>query len=131
MPTTSGIGHIALTVTDVARSAAWYAEVFDLSSVFRDSTDGHDLDVLAGEQLLIALHKHAGTDAGDRFTEGRVGLDHVAVSCQDAPAVRGWRDHLDALGVEHSGVLESSFGTHLNFKDPDGIALEIHAPPEG
>lgn len=44
--------------------------------------------------------------------------------------MNAWRDHLDALGVEHSGIEDSSFGAHINFKDPDGIALELHSPPQ-
>lgn len=130
MPRVGAIGHIALTVTDVQRSALWYANVFGATSIVRDSTGGHDMDVLAGENLLIGLHKHAHTSPDDRFDEGRVGLDHAAILCEDLAALDEWRDHLDELGVEHSGIEESSFGAHINFKDPDGIALEVHSPPQ-
>ena len=31
-------------------------------------------------------------------------------------------------GIENSGLEESPFGTHLSFRDPDGIALEFFLP---
>jgi hypothetical protein len=40
----------------------------------------------------------------DRFDPARVGLDHVGFGCADADAVAAWRDHLDAAGIEHSGI---------------------------
>ena len=35
---------------------------------------------------------------------------------------------LAELGVESSGLETSPFGTHLNFRDPDGIAMEFFLP---
>ena len=35
---------------------------------------------------------------------------------------------LGELGVENSGPESSPFGTHLNFRDPDGIAMEFFLP---
>jgi hypothetical protein len=32
------------------------------------------------------------------------------------------------LGVENSGPETSPFGTHLNFRDPDGIPMEFFLP---
>lgn len=50
----------------------------------------------------------------------------------DRDAVEAWREHLEANGVDHSGVEETPIGWHLDFKDPDGIALEIFAVrPQG
>jgi glyoxylase I family protein len=128
MPRIDGIGHITLTVTDVKRSAAWYADVFGVSSVARESEDGYEVDVLAGEGLLVGLRRQASTGSDDRFDEGRVGLDHIALLCPDAGALEEWHGHLDRLGVPHSGIVTSPFGSHLNFKDPDGIALEVFVP---
>lgn len=128
MPGISGISHIGLTVTDLEASAAWYKRVFGVDSVAQNDDGAHAVDVMLGEGLLIGLHTHSGTEDGDRFSEARVGLDHVAMQCADADAVEEWAEHLDELGVEHSEVLTSPFGTHLNFKDPDGNALEIFAP---
>jgi hypothetical protein len=34
---------------------------------------------------------------------------------------------LDEHEVEHSGVLEAPYASVINFRDPDGIALELSA----
>lgn len=38
-----------------------------------------------------------------------------------------WAEHLEALGVEHSGVEDADYGSALSFSDPDGNALEFFA----
>ena len=54
-----------------------------------------------------------------------MGLDHVGFACADHDAIVTWRDHLDGLGVEHSGIVEADYGEALSVKDPDGNALEF------
>jgi hypothetical protein len=36
---------------------------------------------------------------------------------------------LAALGVDHGCVVDAGYGSGLSFRDPDGIALELFAPP--
>jgi glyoxylase I family protein len=40
----------------------------------------------------------------------------------------GWEQRLRELDVEFTPVRDSELGHHLNFRDPDGIALEFYAP---
>ncbi len=40
-------------------------------------------------------------------------------------APSAWRDHLDAVGIAHSGIVEADYGLALSVKDPDGNALEF------
>lgn len=40
----------------------------------------------------------------------------------------GWEQRLRELDVEFAPVRDSELGHHLNFRDPDGIALEFYAP---
>src|SRR5215472_8212642 len=40
----------------------------------------------------------------------------------------GWEQRLRELDVEFTPVQDSDLGHHLNFRDPDGIALEFYAP---
>lgn len=39
-----------------------------------------------------------------------------------------WAEHLDRLGVSHSGVQDADYGSALSFSDPDGNALELFVP---
>ena len=39
-----------------------------------------------------------------------------------------WEQRLRELDVEFTPVQDSELGHHLNFRDPDGIALEFYTP---
>lgn len=131
VPEFPGITHIAVTVTDLARSTAWYAELFDSAPVLDEDVDAgafhHTVFALGGGHLF-GLHKHAETHAAE-FDERRAGLDHVAFSCGDRAELEKWGMRLDELGVVHGGIVDAPYGSGLSFRDPDGIALEFFAPP--
>lgn len=123
------IGHVALTVSDLRASAAWYGELFDVEPVLdEDVGDFHHIVYSIGGSL-IGLHGHPGTKGGDRFDEFRIGLDHVAFGCTDRSQLEDWVTRLDTLGVAHGGIVDAPYGSGLSFRDPDGIALEFFAPP--
>jgi glyoxylase I family protein len=121
--------HIALTVTDLSRSAPWYRDLFGGEAVFEGNDGVSDVTILAlPENLLLGLRQHPATSSADRFAYERVGLDHAGFHVDGAAALEEWQRKLDDRGIEHSGIQSSPFGQHLNFKDPDGIALEMFAP---
>jgi glyoxylase I family protein len=121
--------HVALTVTDVAGSVDWYERLLDASKVAGGIEQDHEHAVLVSpDGLVIGLHRHGATANDDTFREARVGLDHVAIACSSRTEIEDWQRKLDELGVVHSGITESKFGHHLNFRDPDNIPLEFFAP---
>jgi glyoxylase I family protein len=126
-----GIAHIALTVTDLARSTEWYAALFGSEPVLDEDVDAgsfhHTVFALGGGQLF-GLHTHVESVAGT-FDERRVGLDHVSFACADRTELEGWVKRLDDLGYAHGGIVDAHYGSGLSFRDPDGIALELFAPP--
>jgi glyoxylase I family protein len=75
-----------------------------------------------GQGLGLTQHEEGH---GGRFDARTPGLDHVGFSCADREQVLAWADHLDAVGVPHSGVQDAEYGTALSFNDPDGNALEF------
>lgn len=125
------IGHVALTVSDLPASAAWYGRLLDVQPVIDENVGAFHHIVFPVGTGLIGLHAHPSTDAADRFDEFRVGLDHVAFGCQDRSELEEWVVRLDALEVAHSGIVDADYGSGLSFRDPDGIALEFFAPPAG
>ena len=50
-----------------------------------------------------------------------------AVQMLRTPELDDWARHLDEKGVAHSGILRAPYATVINFRDPDGIALELSA----
>jgi glyoxylase I family protein len=121
--------HLTLTVTDLSVSAAWYRELFGGQPLFEGNDGVSEVTILAlPENLLLGLRQHVGTTSGDHFAHDRVGLDHAGFHVEGRDELQDWQRRLDDKGVAHSGIQESPFGDHLNFKDPDGIALEFFAP---
>jgi catechol-2,3-dioxygenase len=124
-----GGAHVALSVTDLDRSAQWYQDLFGGEEVFRGNDGVSDVAIYAlAETMLLGLRQHQGTDASDRFSHERCGMDHFGMHVTDRSDLDKWQGKLDERSIEHSGVVESPFGHHLNFKDPDGIALELFLP---
>jgi catechol-2,3-dioxygenase len=125
--------HVALTVRDLSVSVPWYEELFDADPVLDEDTDPgfHHTVYLLGGGTLIGLHQHQQAAPAERFSELRVGLDHVAFGCADRNELEKWARKLDELGIDHGGIKDAAYGSGVSFRDPDGIALEFFAPPAG
>lgn len=124
------IAHVALTVTDLDASAQWYERLLGVAPVLDEDAGGfwHKVYPLDGG-MLLGLHAHPETDAGDRFDARRAGLDHVAFACADREELASWQTRLEELDIAHGGIVDAAYGSGLSFTDPDGNALEFFAPP--
>jgi glyoxylase I family protein len=130
MPEFPGITHVALTVSDLARSLPWYQSLFGAKPVLDEDTGPfHHVVWLIGDQTLVGLHEFPDPDGTAPFNERRIGLDHLAFACKDRGELEQWKARLDELGVENGGVVDAPYGSGLSFRDPDNIALEFFAPP--
>ncbi|HEY2958392.1 MAG TPA: VOC family protein [Actinomycetota bacterium] len=125
------VTHVALTVRDLAVSVPWYQALLDAEPVLDEDTDPdfHHTVYLLGNNTLLGLHQHQQPAPAERFSEFRVGLDHVSFGCADRAELEKWAQRLDDLGIAHGQIKEASYGSGLSFRDPDGIALEFFAPP--
>ncbi|HEU4898292.1 MAG TPA: VOC family protein [Actinomycetota bacterium] len=131
MPAFPPLTHVALTVRDLSVSVPWYEALLEARPVLDEDTDPdfHHTVYLLGNDTLLGLHQHATPAPDERFSEFRVGLDHVAFGCADRAELEKWARRLDELGVAHGEIKDASYGSGLSFRDPDGIALEFFAPP--
>jgi glyoxylase I family protein len=113
-------------------SVPWYEELLEAKPVLDEDTTPnmhHTVYLLAGGTLL-GLHQHEKAAPPERFSEYRVGLDHLAFGVADRSELEKWARRLDELGIEHGEIKHASYGSGVSFRDPDGIALEFFAPPE-
>ncbi len=127
-----GISHVELTVTDCAKSAAWYHEV--LGFRLMKYTQDESLEVYAmrhpsGATVDVMTHHET---PNERFDERRVGLDHLSFQVRDRAEIERCVEHLDQHDVEHTGIIDAEFGATVVFRDPDNIQLElfVHPTPE-
>jgi catechol 2,3-dioxygenase-like lactoylglutathione lyase family enzyme len=122
------ITHVAVTVSDLDVSVPWYDALFGARAVLDEDTGPFRHVVYALGDTLFGLHEFPDPAAG-AFDERRVGMDHVAFGVTDRDELVEWVARLEDLGVEHGGVVDAGYGSGLSFRDPDGIALELFAPP--
>ncbi len=132
--------HIALTVTDLEASTAWYRRIFDLAPVMEEAHEGGWQRLLADEgmRFIIVLHRH-DVNQGESFSERRTGLDHFGMAVPTRVELEAWQSHLEAMGVARaaaadrpctqSPIADTPYGSILVFRDPDNIQIEIYSPP--
>jgi glyoxylase I family protein len=138
--TRPSLHHIALTVTDLEASTAWYQGVFEIAPVMEEAHDGGWQRLLADQamQLIIVLHRH-DVNQGEAFSERRTGLDHFGLAVSSRAELEAWQAHLEEKGVARaaaadrpctqSPIAETPYGSILVFRDPDNIQLEMYSPP--
>lgn len=125
MPTFHGINHLTLTVTDIDVSERFYTEVLDFLAVIDGGDNRVCLHPATG--FILGLRQHpSGT--GAPFSELHTGLDHVGLAVEDRDELVAWERRLAAAGATYTPIRDLELGHHLNFRDPDGIALELYAP---
>ena len=128
MPDVSGIHHVSVTVTDIERSVPWYCDLLGLSKLMEEShPDGAGYAVVLGKpdwSMCVGLHTHQ-TNARERFSESRTGLDHIGFMVSARTELDAWESKLTELGVEHSPVNDQGGYAVLVFRDPDNIQLEF------
>src|SRR5437660_7576328 len=137
---TSGLHHLRLTVTNVARSRAFYTEILGFEVAAESPGSPDDPEVRADPDRLYGgvVFQHAGmliglrpvADPGDRFDSERVGLDHVSFTVASRDYLAEVAARLSDAGVPHGEIRDlAAWGIAiLSFEDPDGIHLALTAP---
>lgn len=135
--TTNAYAHVRLTVTDIARSRAFYDDVFGLPVAFELPADA---DEATREQLWFLfggiIYKLGDSLLGlrpagsEKFAEDHTGLDHLSFAVASRAELDSAAELLDGRGITHGGVKDIGAGYILEFRDPDNIALELFAPKD-
>ena len=122
---TPGVHHVALRVSDFGRAKRFYTETLGFKVALEQP---NILIFLAGSTAVAIRGPGERTPPGDVFDPFRVGLDHIAIACEDEMELERVALALSEAGVENTGVKEDDvLGKHyVAFKDPDRIAWELY-----
>lgn len=126
-PLSAQTGHVALNVTDIARSIDFYRSIFGFELLGQSTEPGREYAFLGrGDQLVLTLWQQSRAD----FSPSLPGLHHLAFnvdSLSDVEAALAYlREHdvpliYDTVLAHMPGL--SSGG--IFFTDPDGIRIEL------
>lgn len=133
MTAIAGWAHVTLSVRDHDRSVRWYETVLGFKPAATETTDQwtRTLCVHPGSGTILALHQNTSCN-GKEFDERQPGLDHLALSVPGQAELEAWQQRLDSLSVPYTPIAGTGRGgLVLNFRDPDGIALELFHRPQG
>lgn len=104
----TGIDHVSVLVTDVARSAAFYQSVFGLAPVSEDKE--HKILRLGGRRTVVSLRQEPPAGTVDHFAIAVEGFNRTAVT-----------EALKPHGLTPQENIE--YGFYIN--DPDGVHVQI------
>ncbi len=129
MSTITGVHHVALTVTDVERSASWYCDLLGMVVVLAGDEDTVRYRVLAhpSSGCIVGLRQYT-TGSDDPFDELRTGLDHLAFAVGSAGELQEWEAELARREIHFTPAAVTPIGTVVVFRDPDNVQLEFWLP---
>ena len=126
-PSFAGVDHVAFTVTDLDTSQRFYTEVLDFVVVMDVGYARICMHPRTGFVLTIVAHEGG---RGGSFSELNTGMDHIGFTAASREVLEQWERHFEEHGVAYTPIRDEHFGSHLNFRDPDDIALEFSSSNE-
>jgi catechol 2,3-dioxygenase-like lactoylglutathione lyase family enzyme len=135
---TTGLHHICIRVQDQELSRRWYENVLGFECVeLQPSKDqvatwrgqpvsGRVVMMRAGDTYITLQPPLEGTSPDDRFSEYRVGVDHLAFAIQERGELDALVDNLKSAGVPTEGVKTHPVlgKEYVVFRDPDNVQWE-------
>jgi catechol-2,3-dioxygenase len=118
----TGFSHVQLLVSDRGASERWYTTVLGLQRLAADDAERYVALRHRGSGMVVVLSERDGAASGGR-------LDHLAFAVPDGTALHAWAEELTQAGIAHDGVVDELGKPSLQLRDPDGISIELVAPP--
>jgi len=129
MPSITGAHHVALTVSDVHRSAEWYCDLLGLQVAMSGDSDEVSFRYLVDPKSGWGLGvRQYPAHPADTFDEFRTGMDHFAFGVATRAELEHWEKELSVRGITFTPIAETPIGTVIVFRDPDNIQLEFWLP---
>jgi catechol 2,3-dioxygenase-like lactoylglutathione lyase family enzyme len=118
--------HIAITVPDPEKAAAFYIEALGLRRVGTTNWEGAEGVYLSDGVMNIALLKYKKQEYAGKLGRQHVGVHHFGFIVED---VTSTRKAIQAAGGTHwmGEPAEGGGFYEVKYHDPDGIAFDITA----
>jgi len=116
------VDHLALAISDQARSRRFYEKYLDFTSESEPRSDG-----------VLLLHGATGFALALGETTEPISVPeflHFGLGLSSAGGVRAFADRLVADGVEIVGQWDEPDYVSVKFRDPDGYVVEVSWEPE-
>lgn len=131
----NGIAHIQFTVTDMARSRAFWAPLLELFEM-QVLLDTETYFYCIGSRTGIAIAPVEPGREDDVFNQRRVGLHHVCLRARAREDIDEIHEFAQGLGAtivhppQEDGFAPGYYSVLI--EDPDGIRIEVnHVPGRG
>jgi catechol 2,3-dioxygenase len=114
------IGHVALTVRDLAPMARFYESLLGLN---RLSSDGASVRLGVGDQMIVELRG----DTAARPASGReAGLFHTAFLMPTRADLGAWLIHTAQHRIGLEGASDHLVSEAIYLSDPEGNGIEVY-----
>jgi catechol 2,3-dioxygenase-like lactoylglutathione lyase family enzyme len=116
------MNHLALAVSDQARSTAFYVHYFGFEPELQPREDG-----------VLILHDSAGFSLALGEVDGPIALPsffHFGRGAPNPAEVSAFRDRVEADGLEIVEWWDEPDYVSVKFRDPDGYVIEVGWEPE-
>jgi glyoxalase family protein len=124
-----GLGYVVISVPTLEPTDRFLSEGLGLR---HDHT--YSLDDATGFSVHVYRMGEGGVHAEvhvivrddlPRARYGAGGVHHVALRVPDGQDIERWREHLNALGYENSGIVDRHYFTSLYVREPNGVLFEL------
>lgn len=132
------IHHVAYRCKDAKETVEWYQKNLNMDFVLAiaedrvPSTQEPDpymhIFLDAGGGNILAFFELPNSPEMGRDENTPEWVQHIAFQVKDRETLLGYRDHLEANGVEVLGVTNHSIFHSIYFFDPSGHRIELAAP---
>lgn len=136
----NGLHHVTIRVQDPDRARVFYEETLGLPFIEipvdqafvhewkGNPAEGTLLATQIGSTFLILAPPLEGTPDDDRFSERRIGVDHLAFGVDDPAVLEEVAAALEGASVPTAGVeVDPVLGKpYVAFRDPDNVQWEFY-----
>jgi catechol 2,3-dioxygenase-like lactoylglutathione lyase family enzyme len=122
---TTGIHHISLRCRDMDRTKKFYRDVLGFQVVL----DTPELfGVMVGPNFIGFRPASLKESDETVFNPFHIGMDHLAMACEEEEELLRVTQALSEAGVENTGVKRDATlnKNYVAFKDPDRIQWELY-----